>query len=180
MLRRTLILTHLFLAAFLAPMFILVAVSGGLYLIDQEGSVTTEKVPLPESITIDFQSGTLESDIRAAFKDMDLNYKFDSIRSNATRALTRPSTRTFYEFTMRDNQLTLTRNTPSFQRKMIELHKGHGPNLFILYQKFAAIGLLFVVLSGFWLGYSSPVLRAKTALTSGLGLVIFLVLGFLL
>jgi hypothetical protein len=62
---------------------------------------------------------------------------------------------------------------------MIELHKGHGPTLYKDFQKAMAVALVFVLLSGAWLGVSSKGLRIKAATTIGAGLLVYLGLVFL-
>jgi hypothetical protein len=74
--------------------------------------------------------------------------------------------------------IVLERN-PSVLRALIELHKGHGPELFVWMQKIMALALLLILLSGLLLGYLSPVLRRKTLLTSAIGVAAFIGLGFL-
>jgi hypothetical protein len=70
--------------------------------------------------------------------------------------------------------------TPSVLRALIELHKGHGPKLFVWMQKVMALALLLILLSGLVLGYLSPVLRSKTLFTSTIGLIVFIGFGFLI
>ncbi|MDG2441878.1 MAG: hypothetical protein P8M13_01330, partial [Luminiphilus sp.] len=67
-------------------------------------------------------------------------------------------------------------NAPSLQKRMIELHMGHGPAAYKIYQQFFAAGMLFVMLSGLWLGLSSDRLRKTTLITSSSGLLLFAVL----
>jgi len=73
----------------------------------------------------------------------------------------------------------VVKRTPDFTAAAMELHKGHGPVAFKWYQKFVALALFFVVLSGFWLGLASKVLRKQSLIVSAAGLVVFLALIFL-
>jgi hypothetical protein len=61
---------------------------------------------------------------------------------------------------------------------MIELHKGHGPGAFKTFQKIFALGLIFIMLSGLWLGISAARLRKSTLLTAAAGTVAFVILLF--
>jgi hypothetical protein len=61
---------------------------------------------------------------------------------------------------------------------MIELHKGHGPSAFKTFQKAFAVGLIFIILSGLWLGISASRLRQSTLLTAISGAVVFALLVF--
>jgi hypothetical protein len=74
--------------------------------------------------------------------------------------------------------VAVTRHEPDIQKVLVELHKGHGPQLFKTFQKFMALGLMFVLLTGLWLGLSSRGLRMQTAISAGAGVVVFLVLAF--
>ena len=76
--------------------------------------------------------------------------------------------------------MQVTRNEPDLQKRLIELHKGHGPTAFKTLQKVMAAGLLVVVSTGFWLGLSAVGLRAHMAITSAAGLLLFIVLAFVI
>ena len=65
-------------------------------------------------------------------------------------------------------------NEPSLQKRMIELHMGHGPTAYKAYQQVFAAGMLFIILTGLWLGLSSARLRFSTAVISGAGVILFL------
>ena len=67
---------------------------------------------------------------------------------------------------------------PSLQSRMIELHKEHGPSAFKTFQKAFAVGLIFIILSGLWLGISAARLRRSTLLTATAGAVMFVLLLF--
>jgi hypothetical protein len=79
---------------------------------------------------------------------------------------------------MQPDGLVVSFNEPSIQSKLIELHKGHGPEIFKTFQKLIAVGLLFVVLSGFWLGVSSPSLRLNTLVITSAGVITLSFLAF--
>ncbi|MDP5072009.1 MAG: hypothetical protein NWQ45_14010, partial [Congregibacter sp.] len=89
---------------------------------------------------------------------------------------TRPTSRTHYGLTVDGDSVTVSRNEPSFQKRMQELHFGHGPSMYREFQKVFAAGLLFIILSGVWLGLSSSRLRVRTLISAGSGLILFLAL----
>lgn len=180
MIRKNLIRFHLYMAAFLAPLFILLAISGGLYLINIKGQFNQTPVNLPDGAVLDFASDTLQADIEGLLAASGAKPRIGWVTINRGAALTHPRTRTNYVFEEKDGKLIATRNRPDLQKTMIELHKGHGPPLFKLYQKLAAIGLLFIVISGVWMGLASRVLRTETLIASGIGMISFILLGFLL
>ena len=70
---------HLYLAAFVAPVFVLFGLSGGLFLLDIRGEVTRTPVELSADATLDFQSETLEDDVRALLADHGISHRFETI-----------------------------------------------------------------------------------------------------
>ncbi|NOX94485.1 MAG: hypothetical protein GXP04_05130 [Alphaproteobacteria bacterium] len=178
--RRYVMLLHLYIAAFVAPVFILVAISGGLYLFGIKGDVTKTPLELPADATLDFSSRNLEDNISALLAAQSVQHRFEYLKMGATSAVTRPTSRISYEFKLEGGKLIANRVKPNLQKTMIELHKGHGPTLFKAYQKLVAISLILVVLSGLWMGLTSRALLKKTAITSGAGLIVFVLLAFLI
>ncbi|NND82925.1 MAG: hypothetical protein HKN50_10900 [Gammaproteobacteria bacterium] len=175
--RKTIVLIHLFLAAFVAPALLLVGISGGLYLLGVKGELQSSEIVLPADAVLDFESPELEADVRALLARVDSAAEFEYLRLRPGLVQTRPTSREYLEFALTDDGLALTRQVPDLQKSMIELHKGHGPLAFKTYQKAVAISLLFIVVSGVWLGITSPGLRRKTLLTSVIGLLLFVFLA---
>lgn len=176
-LRRIMVLMHLCAAAFMAPVFILVAISGGLYLTGNKGAVQTQSVALPANASLDFKSPTLESDVRSLLSSANIDHKFEYIRNRGSRIELRPTSRTYLEFKQTDAGLTAARHVPNFQKSMMELHKGHGPSAFKTYQKVAALLLFLVILGGVLVGLLSKVYRNKTVGMLAFGSVVFLFLA---
>ena len=176
--RRLLILLHLFAAAFLAPVFLLVAISGGLHLLGGFDKLKTENIPLPAGASLDFKSKTLEQDVRDLLAETGIDADFEYIRNRGTTIQLRPTSRPYYVFTQSQNGLEATLNTPNLQNGLMELHKGHGPGIFKIYQKFVALGLMLVVLGGLFVGLLAPAYRRKTLVTFALGFFLFWLLAF--
>lgn len=176
--RKNLIRVHLYLAAFLAPAFLLTALSGGLYLVGIKGQTVETVLNLPDNASLDFASASLEKDVTELLTAGDIDHKFEYIKSSGSTIQTRPTSRASILFKHQDDVLTATLIEPDLQKSMIELHKGHGPTLFKTYQKLVAVGLLIIVISGVWMGFNSTTLRWPTAIASGLGLFSFLILIF--
>lgn len=170
---------HLFAASFFAPALVIIATSGGLYLIDIKGSVEETSVQVPADVRLDLKSNSIEQDVRSLFENLNIDHDFEYLRAGGNTLTTRPTSRTFYVLKVSTDGVDVSRNVPNLQKRMIELHKGHGPLLFKDFQKFMAVALLFILLSGAWLGLSSKGLRTKTMATMGGGLVVFLGLVFL-
>lgn len=176
--RRLFILAHLWLAGLLAPAFLLVAVSGGLYLLGNSGSFETEPVSLPAQASLDFESPTLESDVRTLLNTAGIDQKFEYIRNRGTVIQLRPTSRTHLEFRQTENGLTASRKIPNLQGTLIELHKGHGPSWFKLYQKLVALGLIGVVFGGILVGLLAKAYRRQTSIAVVFGSIIFIFLAF--
>ena len=174
MTRALLIKLHLYLSAFFSAAIILVAVSGGLYLIGIKGSL--EQVPVQvldggqELIAAPSHDAVSQALGRAGVT----SFEFEYVKKKGTQLITRPTTRPFYTLDIQEDEITVRYNEPSLQKRMIELHMGHGPTAYKRYQQVFAAGMLFIMLSGLWLGLSSARLRVSTALISGSGLLLFL------
>lgn len=175
--RRLLVLIHLLVAAFIAPAFLLLGISGGLYLFGIKGSEVSTPVPVAKSISINFAAEDLSAEVRSLFSKAGIDHEFEYIRSRGTELQTRPTSRDYFNIKQADTGLVIEKREPDLQKSMIELHKGHGPTIFKTYQKLVAFALIGAVLSGFWMGIITPSLRRKTVVASVLGLLAFLALA---
>ncbi len=176
--RKTLINLHLLFAGFLAPAFLLMAISGGLYLIGNKGEFKAVPLDLPAQASLDFKSPTIDADVKALLAEAGIDHKFSYVKDRgATKIHLRPTSRTYLEFVQTPQGLTASRVTPDFQGSMIELHKGHGPKLFKTYQKLVAIGLIGVVFGGVLVGLMARAYRRKTLSALAVGTLLFLILA---
>ena len=177
MARGLLIKIHLYLSAFFAPAIVLVAVSGGLYLLGVKGSVDSAPLgsaPADTRWTVD-PSKAMVQDALSSIGVVD--FHFDYVKRQGAGWITRPTTRVFYGFERQGEEVQITRYTPSLQKRMMELHMGHGPSAYRQFQKLFAAGMLFIILSGVWLGLSSAQLRQRTAIAVGAGGLVFVLLA---
>lgn len=174
--RNGLIKVHLYLAAFLAPMVFLVAVSGGLYLMNVKGSYSVTPVALPEGAAIDPDSPTLEEDFRALLSSAGVDHNFEYLKLDGDTLTTRPTSRTNYHVAITGDGLVMQKRVPSLQKRMLELHFGHGPTWFKHFQRVTALGLLLIVILGLTLGLTASHLRRSTLIVTGSGLLLFLLL----
>jgi hypothetical protein len=156
---------------------LLVAVSGGLYLAGFKGSTQTQKMELGEQVVLDFNSPALEQQVRQLISRVDESYRFEQISAGSTSLQTRPTSRTYYVLTLKDNALELVNHKPNLQKTLIELHKGHGPKLFKIYQQLVAAGLIFIMVSGVATGLLNRRYRGKTSLMLAVGSGVFLLLA---
>lgn len=177
MTRALLIKLHLYLSAFFSAAIILVAVSGGLYLIGIKGSV--EQTPVGTlSAGQQLLANPSQSAVESALAEAGVSdFRFDYVKQKGTQLITRPTTRAFYTLDVAGDEIIVRYNEPSLQKRMIELHMGHGPSAYKVYQQIFAAGMLFIILSGLWLGLSSDRLRRATAGVCSAGVVLFVLLA---
>ena len=182
--RAALITIHMYLSSFFAIFVLLVATSGGLYLLGYKGSVA--KTPVyaaaedPGLAAVLDDADALEKAVAELLGVAGVSdFSFDYVKVKGSTLYTRPTSETHYVIEIGDG-VSVSRAEPSLQSAMMELHMGHGPSAFKTFQKFFAAGMLFIILSGLWLGLSSPQLRMRTMAAAGAGLVSFLVAALLL
>lgn len=176
--RRTLILLHLVFAGVMAPAFILLAVSGGLYLVGIKGQAETTPLPLPAAATLDFDAGDIDAEVRRFLATAGIDHEFEYVKHRGDRLELRPTSRTYLSIERgAEGGLSAARHEPNLQKAMIELHKGHGPQAFKLYQKAVAIALIGVVLGGVLVGLLARTWRRTTIVSVAAGTVVFALLA---
>ena len=151
----------------------LVAVSGGLYLIGIKGTI--EQTPVGTLATgQQLLQDPSEANVQAALASFGVDdFEFEYVKQKGSQLITRPTTRALYTLDISGDEAVVHYNEPSLQKRMIELHMGHGPTAYKSYQKAFAAGMLFIILTGLWLGLSSARLRFSTAVISGAGVLLF-------
>ena len=171
---------HLYLASFFLSFLLLMAISGGLYLNGIKGNVETSPVEITNPVRIDPGSPDLKQDIDGLLQANGIVHNFEYVKVSGSSLITRPTSRDYYMIDVSSGVPAVTLNEPDLVKRLVELHKGHGPGLFKTLQKIMAPGLVLILLSGFWLGVSSEPLRTPTLITASAGLVIALSAGSLL
>ena len=175
--RALLIKLHLYCSAFFSAAIVLVALSGGLYLIGIKGTIDQTRIGLAGSGEQLLAEPSIEA-VHAVLTEVGVtDFDFDYVKQKGSQLITRPTTRPFYTLDVSGNDVFVQYNEPSLQKKMIELHMGHGPVAYKTYQKIFAAGMLFIILSGLWAGLSSKKLRVPTAAVAGGGLLVFALLA---
>ena len=176
--RKLLINLHLYAAAFFTPVLLLMAITGGLYLFGEKGHFESETIYQGKIESFDFESKDLEGPVNKFIVEQKLDIQVDYLKTGKNVVYTRPFSKPHLIFQKQDNEVKVSIRTPNLTASLIELHKGHGPSIFKTFQKITAIGLLFVLLSGLYLGLSSPNLKNKTIVVSLSGLALFLIFAF--
>lgn len=175
--RKTIVTIHLALAAFLSPILIIIGLSGGLYLISEKGHVEQQEIYRGNMSELDLGSKDIESKIRQFIQTHKIDHEFEYIKGNHKIAYTRPTNKQHLLFQFKNRQLVVFKRSPDLVASIIELHKGHGPRAFKTFQKFTAVGLLLILLSGLYLGLTSRLYKYKTIFISCLGGALFLFLA---
>ena len=178
-LRKLLVTLHLLFAGFMAPAFILLAVTGGAYLLGQKGQETKVALNLPADTVIDLKSATAEADIRTLLASANIDHDFEYLKNRGTTAQTRPTSRTYISFKQKNGEWMAEKVTPNFMKAAIEIHKGHGPTLLKTYHKIVALLLMGVVFGGIGVGILAKTYRRKTIGAVIFGTLLYLVLIFL-
>lgn len=176
--RNLLVLVHLYLAAFLAPSFLLVGATGALYLLDADKPLQETPIELPKDVVINPDSPTLKADVEKLLSESGVSLDFEYIRNRGDSFTTRPTSRTHAQFDKTENGWTATLNEPGLLYSLTEMHKGHGPVAFRYFQILAGISLFLVVIGGLIVGLLSKAYRKKTIAASLIGTGIFIVVGF--
>ncbi|MGB3738882.1 MAG: hypothetical protein WA948_05950 [Pontixanthobacter sp.] len=178
--RNFLILCHLFMASLIAPAFILVAITGFNYLIGNKGETVETALTIPAGTAIDPDAADVEDTIRGVLAANDLPTGFEYLRMREGSITTRPTSTDFVAFEEKDGVWSATLNEPNLQHRMMELHKGHGPEKFKIYQMVAAAALFFIILGGLAVGLMSKAYRTKTVASTIIGTVAFALLAFVI
>ncbi len=174
--RSTLIKLHLYVAAFLVPFIFIMAITGVMELLDIKAETYKEKIFSTSKDTLNFNSVTIKQDVAKLLAKIGGNPDFDHLKIKKKSLYTRPTYDIYYSFKIEGDNLNIYQYTPDLQKKLMAFHKGNGPPLYKLYQKLFAFGLIFVLLSGLWLGLTSDALRGKTLLVFFTGCVFYLIL----
>lgn len=177
--RNLLILVHLFLAAFLAPSILMVAVTGALDQAGIEPSIEDIDLHLPAGTKLDPESATLKEDISEILAIQNIELHIESVRSRDGKMTTRPTSRTFARINQTPDGLKASLHKPGLQYSMMELHKGHGPAIFKTYQMIAGAGLFLVIVGGLIVGIMAKAYRKKTITAAMIGAIGFVGLAFL-
>ena len=175
--RKLLITIHMYLAAFFTPAVLLVAISGGLYLVGVKGNVEQETIFSSSDITINSKSASLHADVAALLSSAGVkSYSFEYAKIRGTDLYTRPTSSDYYIIRKNNGGVDVIFARPNLQSRLMELHKGHGPSAFKTFQKVFAVALTFIICSGLWLGISNVRLRRSALLTATAGAFVFALL----
>lgn len=174
---RSLFITiHLYLSSFFGAVVLLVAISGGSYLLGESGEVKQTTVATLDGGAALAADMSKPAVLRVLEQAGITDYTFDYVRGRGNTLYTRPTSEMHFMMKISGDKVDVIRMEPSLQKRMMELHMGHGPSVFKTFQKVFAAGMVFIILSGFWLGVSSSRLRRNTLISAGAGAAVFVAL----
>lgn len=117
--RRLWIKLHLWMAAFLATVLLMIATSGGLYLFGEKGTTDQTNIAVPNNVTIDLSDSSLEASVRDLFQELGIEHDFEYIKRSGTVLVTRPTSRTYYEIEFGTEALSMTRHDLRFTVRLV-------------------------------------------------------------
>jgi hypothetical protein len=174
--RKVIVKIHLYLATFLAPIILMIAISGGLYLFGSKGETIKSHVYTGSADEINLKAEDINAEVNRVFQKVGIEHDFEYIKGNSKVAYTRPTSRDYYVLSIKGDDFNIVKEEPDFIKSIVELHKGHGPTSFKTLQKFTAFGLVFILVSGLWLAFITPSMRKNAIVLTLSGLATFLLL----
>jgi len=168
---------HLIVASLFLPLMLLMPLSGALYLMDQKGDQTKEEAFVVDGIPPKDKT-EMEAFFRGQFLKNNLDFSFEYIKTTDTEYIFRPTSRVYYMAATSNGSLTMYKVNPSILKRMMEIHKGHGPQFVRWLEMAFGVALLLVAFSGVWIGIVTPVYRRAMIVSFLVGAVI-LALGFI-
>jgi len=143
MTRNRLIQIHVALVGLFLPLFVIIPLSGTLYLLGIKGEIKKELIFESEKVSRDAEV------IRSTLKQKNIDYRFESIKDKGDKIILRPSTRDHIQVEFTDDGMSYYWLRPNWVKSLQELHFGHGPKLLKNLQIAFGIGLFLVLFSGF-------------------------------
>ncbi|MBY0317058.1 MAG: hypothetical protein K2Q26_16180 [Bdellovibrionales bacterium] len=151
--RRYFIYVHMALAAFFLPYLLLMPFSGTWHLLKLSEDQTKSEA---FKITGVVPSDPLAKEIffREEFKKQNIDYSFEYVKDNGKDFTFRPTSRVYYTATVDGDSILFTKVNPGLSRRLMEIHKGHGPWFIRTLEIAFGVALILVTLSGLWLAFT--------------------------
>ncbi|HRK06790.1 MAG TPA: PepSY domain-containing protein [Pseudobdellovibrionaceae bacterium] len=166
---------HLLLAAFFLPLMLMTPLSGTLYLLGFKGEQSVaEAFRVAGQFPSELQMDEQEAWVRARFAEQKLDFDFEYIRAGKGEWVFRPSSRVHYMAKQSEGEVIFSRLEPNLQKRLMEIHMGHGPQLMKKLQIGFGIALILTALSGLYLAWGIANYRARAAAAFGIGSVLIL------
>jgi hypothetical protein len=172
--RAFIIKVHLFLACLYLPFMLVMPFTGISYLLGFKGEEQkTEIFQAPPPASLD--ESELKKYFQSSLEKNGITPNFESIKANGQDYILRPSTRIHY--VVKNNpeaDWTFFKVEPNLLRRLIEIHKGHGPKLMKWFEISFGFALILTTLSGLWLAITIPAYRKITGISFLAGLIVII------
>lgn len=172
--RKTWISLHVGLAAFFLPYLLLMPLSGVFYLLDFKGSEQKSAAFVIQGFAPSSDTEA-ETFFRDEFKKQGSNYTFEYLKKNGDGFLFRPTSQNYHTATKTETGYQVELVQPDLTRRVIELHKGHGPKFMRTVEIAFGIALILVTLSGLYLSITVTAYRRLTFGAFGVGAAFILI-----
>lgn len=167
--RKTMIYLHLGLASLFMPMLLLMPFTGAMYLWGFQGD-QKKSAAFEISEVVPTETSEQEKFFRDQFKNKGIEFNFEYIKANKNEFIFRPQSRNHYVANKADDgKWIVSKMEPNLLRRMIELHKGHGPKIMRIFESIFGISLILTTLSGLWLAWNVKPYRKITVVSFVVG-----------
>lgn len=168
---------HLIIASLFLPLMLVMPLSGALYLMDQKGDQEKTEAFVVEG-AVPKDTAEQEAFFREQFRKQNIDFDFEYIRTTETDFIFRPTSRVYFMAAPSNGVLTMYKVNPTWIKRMMEVHKGHGPKLIRWLEMAFGMAMILVALSGIWIAVVTPIYRRPMIVSFILGAVM-LALGFI-
>jgi hypothetical protein len=179
--RSVLMKVHVLIAVFILPVAIMFFVTGAFYTWGIKGGyeTTTQKIQLKTPLQEDLSY--LVNTVEKALNKQEISLptgkaKIKKIAHSFQLEWTGTSKDVVLEPTSNPLVAQLKIKNTGWHRHFVQLHKAKGGIAFKVYATILAIGLLFLLISGFIMAWQLPKLRKMTFLSTLFGLVFFIIM----
>lgn len=177
--RSQLMKIHALLAAFILPVTVMFAVTGGLYTWGIKGSYNNDVFEISLDAPLSKDSDALVNLINTQLQQRDISQpegepKVKSFGSHFRLEWTGSSKDVILEPSENPQIATLTIKHTTWYRNLVQLHKAKGGTAFKVYAAVFATALGLLLVSGFIMAMQTPKLRTPTMVSSLIGLLSFI------
>jgi hypothetical protein len=166
--------THLILASALMPFLLIMPLSGVFHLIGiKETTVNEHAFTISDPVPTDTKAKELF--FNEQFKINKIDFKFEYIKDTGKELIFRPTSKTYYTaISQPDGLVNVYKSQPNLPKKLIELHKGHGPRLMRTLEIIFGFALIIIALSGVWIALVTKPYRKPMAISFLIGATVIL------
>ncbi|MBV1916173.1 MAG: PepSY domain-containing protein [Pseudomonadales bacterium] len=178
--RMTLVKIHTLLAAFILPITIMFAVTGGLYTWGIKGEYDSKSFNLPIEKPLKPNLNILLALVEAELAKRDLsaptgNPKIKKVGTSFSFEWTGSNRDVSFAPTRDPKFAKLKIKETSWYRQFVQLHKAKGGILFKVFAAVFSVGLLALLITGCWMAWQVPNYRIMMLRAASVGVATFVV-----